>query len=252
MKILDDIYMVGSGRTGHSLSDENDCHVYLLDGGDEAALIDAGAGVDIEPLMRNIAALGIPAGHIRTIILTHGHADHSGGAPAIRARFGCRVAVGEAEADSLEHPERSMEALQVAISHGIYPRDYKMPPCPVDWRLRDGDSIQVGRHLLRVMMTPGHSPASMCLLFTLGDRQVLFSGDTIQFCPVAGQVGWISLLNDPDTDLDAYRESVRRLASLHVDVLLPGHRLWTLQNGQRVIDSLVRGFDTLAIPRSVI
>ncbi len=110
----------------------------------------------------------------------------------------------------------------------------------------------MGRHSLQVIATPGHSPGSVCLLMTLDGKRVLFSGDTIQYCPVAGQVGWISLLNAPGTDLDAYRSSVRRMARLGVDVLLPGHRVFAMSDGQRVIDSVVKGFDSLAIPRSVI
>ncbi len=252
MQLLNDVYLVGSGRTGIGISDYYDCHIYLVDGGDEAALIDAGSGVDIEPLLHNIAAHGIAADRIRTLILTHAHADHGGGAAALRDRLGCRVLVADAEAAIVETADPEVSGLNVALPFGIYPPGYTMTPCAVDRRLRDGDIVPVGRHALQVIATPGHSPGSICLLMTLDGRRVLFSGDTIQFCPVAGQVGWISLLNAPGTDLDAYRSSVRRLGDLRVDVLLPGHRVFSLSNGQRVIDSVVKGFDTLSIPKSVI
>lgn len=252
MQLLKDIYMVGSGRTGIGISDFYDCHVYLVDDGDEAALIDAGAGVDIEPLMRNVAAHGIDAGRIRTLILTHAHADHGGGSAALRERLNCRVLVADAEAFIVETGDPEVSGLNVALPFGIYPPGYTMPPCPVDRRLHDGDVVQVGRHVLQVIATPGHSPGSICLLMTLDGQRVLFCGDTIQYCPVAGQVGWISLLNAPGTDLDAYRSSIRRLRDQRIDVLLPGHRVFCMSNGQRVIDSLVTGFDGLAIPKSVI
>lgn len=145
-----------------------------------------------------------------------------------------------------------MSGLNVALPSGIYPPGYAMTPCAVDRRLRDGDVVHVGRHALQVIATPGHSPGSICLLMTLAGQRVLFSGDTIQYCPVAGQVGWISLLNAPGTDLDAYRSSVRRLRDLRVDVLLPGDRVFCMSSGQRVIDSVVSGFDSLAIPKLVI
>ncbi len=252
MQILDDIYLVGSGRTGIGLSNEYDCHIYLIDGGDEAALIDAGSGVNVEPLLCNIAVHGIAASKVRTLILTHAHADHSGGAAALRVRLGCRVLVGEAEAKIVETADVEASGLNVALPFGIYPPGYVMIPCPVDRRLGDGDTVTVGRYTLQVIATPGHSPGSLCYLVKVAGQRVLFSGDTIQFCPVAGQTGWISLLNAPGTDLNAYRASVRRLANLNVDVLLSGHRLFTLCNGQRVVDAVVKGFETLAIPRSVI
>ena len=252
MQLLKDVYLVGSGRTGIGISDFYDCHIYLVDGGDEAALIDAGSGVDIEPLLNNIAAHGIALERIRTLVLTHAHADHGGGAAALKDRLGCQVLVADAEAFIVETADPEVSGLNVALPSGIYPPGYTMTPCTVDQRLHDGDMVKVGRHALQVIATPGHSPGSICLLMTLAGLRVLFCGDTIQFCPVAGQVGWISLLNAPGTDLDAYRASVRRLGDLRVDVLLPGHRVFAMSNGQRVIDSVVKGFDSLSIPRSVI
>ena len=47
MKIAPGIHIVGSGRQGFGLTDDYDCHVYLVDGGDEYALIDAGGGRDL-------------------------------------------------------------------------------------------------------------------------------------------------------------------------------------------------------------
>ena len=44
VKLIERVSLVGSGRCGVSLSTELDCHVDLVDGGEEMALIDAGAG----------------------------------------------------------------------------------------------------------------------------------------------------------------------------------------------------------------
>jgi glyoxylase-like metal-dependent hydrolase (beta-lactamase superfamily II) len=252
MQILDDVYLVGSGRTGVGLSDPYDCHIYLIDGGDEAALVDAGSGVDVAPILRNLEAHGVPKERVRTLVLTHAHADHSGGAAALRDLLGCRVLVGRPEAGIVETADAEASGLTIALPFGIYPQGYRMTPCPVDQTLADEDSLRVGRYRLRVLATPGHSPGSICLSVLMNGRHVLFTGDTIQYCPVAGQVGWISMLNAPGTDLDAYRSSVRRLANMNVDVLLPGHRLFALSHGQRIIDSVAKGFESLAIPRSVI
>ncbi len=251
MQILKDLYLVGSGRSGFGISDHYDCHIYLLDGGDEAALIDSGSGVDLEPLLSNISAHGIELSRIRKLILTHGHPDHGGGSAGLRSRLGCQVMVGEAEAWIVETGDPVASGLQAATPSGIYPPGYQLPPCPVDRRLRHGDRIEVGRYTLEAIATPGHSPGSTCFSFTIDGRPALFSGDAVQFCPVAGQTGWISLLNCPGTDLEAYREGVQRLSGLGVEILLPGHRLFTLQYGQRVIDSVVRGFESLSIPKSV-
>ena len=78
MKILDDVYLVGSGQMG--VSHPFDCHVYLIDGGDELALVDSGAGVEVKLLLANLRRDGLDREKIGKILLTHHHADHSGDA----------------------------------------------------------------------------------------------------------------------------------------------------------------------------
>ena len=86
MQITDRIYLVGSGRMGFDLTDALDCHVWLLDGGDAYALVDAGAGRDVDQILDRVREDGLDPGRIGTVLLTHAHADHSGG--AARGRCG--------------------------------------------------------------------------------------------------------------------------------------------------------------------
>ena len=44
MRLTPDVCLVGGGMFGFGLTSPGDCHVYLLDGGDELVLIDAGIG----------------------------------------------------------------------------------------------------------------------------------------------------------------------------------------------------------------
>ena len=88
MRLTEHVYLVGGGLLGFGLSDDFDCHVYLIDGGSEMALVDAGAGITIEPILRNIAFDGLDPARLRNILLTHAHADHAGACRAWRDRFG--------------------------------------------------------------------------------------------------------------------------------------------------------------------
>ena len=83
------IHLVGSGAFGLDLTDAYDCHVYLLDGGPELALIDVGAGMGAEQIVANIGAPGSIRPGSASILLTHAHGDHAGG--AARMRRCCRV-----------------------------------------------------------------------------------------------------------------------------------------------------------------
>jgi glyoxylase-like metal-dependent hydrolase (beta-lactamase superfamily II) len=54
MRLTERIHLVASGDGGFGLTDPFDCHVYAVDGGDEAALIDSGIGAATEDILRNL------------------------------------------------------------------------------------------------------------------------------------------------------------------------------------------------------
>ena len=82
MQIHERVHLVASGAYGFDLSHPSDCHVYLVDGGSEWALIDAGAGVDEGALSHSLRERGFPVDRIRHLFVTHAHADHSMHYPA--------------------------------------------------------------------------------------------------------------------------------------------------------------------------
>jgi glyoxylase-like metal-dependent hydrolase (beta-lactamase superfamily II) len=94
VRLAERVHLVASGQLGVGLTDDNDCRVYLLDGGAEYALIDAGGGRDTEGLLGQAAGDGLDPARIRTLLLTHAHADLAAGAAALRARLGTTVEVG--------------------------------------------------------------------------------------------------------------------------------------------------------------
>ena len=61
MKLTSQVHVVGGGRFGFGLSGALDCHVYLLNGGDEMALIDPGLGLgrDFDTVLQNIRDDGL-------------------------------------------------------------------------------------------------------------------------------------------------------------------------------------------------
>src|SRR5918996_2867844 len=85
MQLGERIHLVGSGAMGFDLTDPYDCHVFLLDGGDELALVDVGAGMGAEAVLENVRAAGFDPARIRHVLLTHAHVDHAGGAARFRA-----------------------------------------------------------------------------------------------------------------------------------------------------------------------
>ena len=80
MKLTENIHVVGGGRMGYGISGPLDCHVYLIDGGSEVALVDPGLGMgqDFERVLDNIRNDGVDLKRVRKLILIHYHVDHVG------------------------------------------------------------------------------------------------------------------------------------------------------------------------------
>ncbi|MCS7222154.1 MAG: MBL fold metallo-hydrolase [Anaerolineae bacterium] len=248
MKLLEHIYLVGSGGVG--ISDPGDCHVYLLDGGSELALVDAGCGVDTERILRNVAREGFDPARIRHLLLTHAHRDHAGGSSYLKALlarkggFGLRLVASEPEARLLA--EGSVEELGLdRLGLGDRPREETFPPCQVDLVVSDGDLLAIGDLQVQAIQVPGHNPGCLCYLMNVDGRRVLFAGDVVSYG------GVISLGNWPGCDLQAYQKGLRKLADLKVDALLPGHLLWTLSGGQAHIDKAIQAFAGLWPPPAI-
>lgn len=227
MRLAPQLYLVGSGEVG--LSDPDDCHVYLLDGGDEYALIDAGFGTDrsFDGILATMTREGLDPARLRSILLTHWHGDHAAGARRLREHFGCRVVAPAGERAFVE-----------AGRDGV-------PSSPVDLAVDDGDELRVGALTLTAHCVPGHSEATTAYRVDLPLGRALFAGDI-----VFGN-GILGLLNYPGSDLANYRRYLGRLAGLGVDALLPSHLLFTLGNGQRHIDLALKRLQEGFVPYSI-
>ena len=118
--------------------------------GREPALIDAATG---EPRHLDALAEALGGMSLARVLVTHAHPDHASGAPDVAARW------AGAAFFKLPWPEGDGE--------------YR-----VDWRpLADGDTVDAGDRVLRVLHTPGHAPDHVCLLDETDGT--LFCGDML-------------------------------------------------------------------------
>jgi len=247
VRLTRDVLLVGGGNMGFNLSHALDCHVYVIDGGDELALVDTGIGGhhgQSETILENIKADGVDVDRISTLLLTHYHADHAGGSADFRRLLGLSVVGSPLAAKTLEAGDEETISLPFAKKAGFYPADYVYEACPCLPLLIEAKPFKVGRLTVTPFDTPGHCRGHVSLLVEGGDRRCLISGDLV----FTG--GTIIAQNIPDCSIQEYSDSVKKMAEVEFDAFLPGHFSISLKDGKRHIDSAARQFNQLLIPRN--
>jgi hydroxyacylglutathione hydrolase len=242
MHLTPHIYLVGSGGLDAGISNAGDCHVYLLDGGAEYALVDAGGGKEPERILANVRRWGLDPSRIRKLLLTHCHGDHAAGCAALKDLLpGLQVWTSAAEGRMLA--EGTAYELGYGKEAGERPAGF--PRCTVGRALADGEEFTVGGLQVRAIEVPGHNYGCVCFLAVVDGLRALFAGD------VVSHGGVISIGNWPGSDSKTYQQNLNKLSGLNIDALLPGHRLFTLGGGQRHIDRAIEAFAGQWPPRNI-
>ncbi|MFI5454430.1 MAG: MBL fold metallo-hydrolase [Isosphaerales bacterium] len=202
---------------------------YAVETSEGVVLVDSGLRSDASLLKSQIASLGLDWRHVRAILLTHAHGDHTGGAERLRAETGAKVYAGEGDAGVI----RAGGPREAIFSAFSLPEG-ELHPTTIDVALKGGESIAFGDVRFRALATPGHTPGSICYLMERGDLRALFAGDVISM--LVGEekshvriwkpLGTYSAYLPPRYrgDAKAYLASLRKLRALPMpDLVLPGH-----------------------------
>ena len=179
----------------------NNCNTYLIDG-PTRILIDPGHKNLFDHVKQGLGEIGLTLEDIGVIICTHGHPDHIEAVQLFKKNHTLLT---------LHYKEwrfiKSM-APHISASIGINPDSIRP-----DFLLKEGD-IALNNIDLHVLHTPGHSPGSVS--FYWPDHKLLFTGDLV----FKDGIGRTDL---PGGNASLLKESVKRLAELEVEWLLPGH-----------------------------
>ena len=141
---------------------------------------------------------------ISWILETHAHADHLSGAQPARATTGAPIVIG----DHIRDVQRIFAPKFLAED---ITDDYEA----FDKLVHEGDTLPLGELTIKVLHTPGHTPA--CVTYVIGDAA--FVGDTL-FMPDYGT----ARADFPGGDAASLYRSIRKIMALPTDTrIFVGH-----------------------------
>lgn len=202
---------------------------YLLQQGDEYAVIETGTSHSLAGLEQVMADRGIRPAQIRYVIPTHVHLDHAGGAGAMMKRFAdATLLVHPKGARHLVDPRRLIES-SIAVYGEQRFRQLYGDIVPVDpGRVRemgDGESVELAGRRLMFCHTRGHADHHFCIWDETS--RGWFSGDMFGICYswFRFPAGDFLLPSTTPTQFDpqAYLDSLARLDSANPERVFLTH-----------------------------
>lgn len=174
------------------------CHLFWDPETKRALAVDVGGDAD-----KVLAFLKEKELTLDYIVLTHGHADHIGGAEDLKALTGAPIAIHERDVEMLEDAQKNASAMFPGKRISFQP----------DQRLQDGDTLTLGNGIAKIHHTPGHTRGGICL--EIGEY--LATGDTL----FQGSIGRTDLYGG---DMAVMRKSLEKIAGWSSRLtVLPGH-----------------------------
>jgi metallo-beta-lactamase class B len=200
-KVFDNLYFVG----------QTEFSVWAIPTSDGIVVVDTIFDYSVEDeVVGGLRKLGLDPTQIKYAIVSHGHADHSGGAKFLQERFGTRILASAADWDLLER------------SAGAVPKR--------DMVVTDGQRLTVGDTTFTMYLTPGHTAGTISTVFPVRDgaqrhMAAIWGGTMFNWLgnprayvtPTTPVSYWFNLYNASAT---RFRDIV---TTADVDVLLSNH-----------------------------
>ena len=192
---------------------------YLLQDGDELALVDTGTMHSIPQILAAIEAAGARPEQVRWIIPTHVHLDHAGAAGQLMEL--CPNATLTTHPKGLPHmidPSRLQAGATAVYGEEAFARDFgELRPIPEArcCAAADGQAFPLGQRQLRYIHTPGHANHHGCVFDEASGW--LFSGDAfgLGYRELACPAPYLVATTTPVAfDPDAWQDSLDRMLSL--------------------------------------
>ncbi len=218
-------------------------HAYLLLSDKGAVLVDSGIRADADKIIAQVAQVGhIPP--IQSIVLTHFHGDHVGGAAKLSRQWGAQVMAHKEDAPFIARPSSipafsSPKQLINWMGANVVLRSQASK---IERILEDGDEVEALDGCI-IIHTPGHTAGSICLYQP--DRQILFCGDAIfNVNPINQKPGMGLYLQRITLDNAQAIQSAKKLGALPVKVICFGHGEPIVEGAGKQMEQFITNIET--------
>ncbi|MEQ1758576.1 MAG: MBL fold metallo-hydrolase [Vicinamibacterales bacterium] len=201
-KVFDNLYFFG----------QTEFSVWAVTTSEGIVVVDTIFDYSVEDeVVEGMKKLGLDPTQIKYAIVSHGHADHSGGAKFLQDRFGTRILASAADWDLLER------------SNGVVPKR--------DMVVTDGQKLTVGDTTFTMYLTPGHTAGTISTVFPVRDgrqshRAAVWGGTMYNWLNNNGR-GYVTPATPTAYWFKLYSDSASRfrdvVTAADVDVLLSNH-----------------------------
>jgi len=179
-------------------------------------VIDAGYESTVPIVEANIRKLGFKVEDVRYLLNTQAHYDHAAGFAKLKKDTGAQLVVSGPDADVIER----------GGTHDFsFGEKYPFPPAKVDRRVKDGDTVTLGKLTLHAHVTPGHTKGCTTWSFEVTDR-----GKALQVVDMCGLtvLDTTRLVGNPAYPeiVSDYGKTFTALRKLPVDIFIGAHPVY--------------------------
>jgi len=213
-KIIDQLWYLGHEESG----------IYLLDGGNEAMIINGGLRYILPDVLRQFKEFGIDEKKIAKLLILHSHFDHVGIVPFLKRRHPGLQIYASLRAWEILGMHNAIDTIN-EFGQRVTEKAGMVQQCSgydLDWRndvsgaaISEGDRIRVGHIELHILETPGHSS---CHISAYAPQlKVLFSSD-------GGGIPYKeTIIPSGNSDYTQFQQSLEKLKPLKTDYLCADH-----------------------------
>jgi metallo-beta-lactamase class B len=210
-RVIGNIYYVGSNMISSFLIVTPAGHI----------LIDTGPVQMLPQVEANIEKIGFRAKDVKILLNSHAHIDHCGGFAEFKRQTDATIIVSKPDGELMMQGDRDDYGNNGSFDNGDR-LDYE--PIKPDRFIADGEQVELGGVTLSAHLTPGHTKG--CTSWSMRAHEDGKNYDVLFLCGLT--VSPFKLTNNdryPNIVQDA-QNSILKLRSMHVDVLLAAHAFW--------------------------